>query len=37
MKEDYKMKNYIKLSILSLSLAGLASCEMDSPNLGIAA
>ena len=26
------MKNYIKLSILSLSLAGLASCEMDSPN-----
>lgn len=26
------MKNYIKLSILSLSLVGLASCEMDSPN-----
>ena len=33
MKEDYKMKNYIKLSILSLSLAGLASCDMDAPTV----
>jgi len=31
MKEDYKMKNYIKLSILSLSLVGMASCDMDAP------
>ena len=27
------MKNYIKLSILSLSLAGLASCDMDAPTV----
>ena len=33
MKEDYKMKNYIKLSILSLSLVGLASCDMDAPSI----
>ena len=33
MKEDYKMKNYIKLSILSLSLVGLASCDMDAPSV----
>ncbi len=26
------MKNYIKLSILALSLAGLSSCDMDAPN-----
>lgn len=26
------MKNYIKLSILSLSLVGFASCDMDAPN-----
>ena len=27
------MKNYIKLSILSLSLVGLASCDMDAPSI----
>ena len=27
------MKNYIKLSLLTLSLAGLTSCEMDSPSI----
>ena len=26
------MKNYIKLSIFSLTLAGITSCEMDAPN-----
>ena len=33
MKEDYKMKNYIKLSILSLSLVVFASCDMDAPSI----
>lgn len=27
------MKNYIKLSILSLSLVGLSSCDMDAPSV----
>ena len=27
------MKNYIKLSIIALSLAGIASCDMDSPSI----
>ena len=27
------MKNYIKLSILSLSVMGLASCDMDAPSI----
>lgn len=27
------MKNYIKLSILSLSILGLASCDMDAPSI----
>ena len=27
------MKNYIKISILSLSLVGLASCDMDAPSI----
>lgn len=27
------MKNYIKLSIMALSLTGLTSCEMDSPSI----
>ena len=27
------MKNYIKLSVLSLSLVGLASCDMDAPSI----
>ena len=27
------MKNYIKLSILSLSLMGLSSCDMDAPSI----
>ena len=26
------MKNYIKLSIFSLTLAGITACEMDAPN-----
>jgi len=33
MKEDYTMKNYIKLSALSLSLFAFASCDMDSPSI----
>jgi hypothetical protein len=33
MKEEYKMKNYIKLSIMALSLAGMTSCDMDSPSI----
>ncbi len=33
MKEEYKMKNYIKLSIIALSLAGMTSCDMDSPSI----
>ncbi|MBQ8655503.1 MAG: RagB/SusD family nutrient uptake outer membrane protein [Prevotella sp.] len=27
------MKNYIKLSIMALSLAGLSSCDMDAPSI----
>ena len=27
------MKNYIKLTILSLSVMGLASCDMDAPSI----
>ena len=27
------MKNYIKLSIMALSLAGMTSCDMDSPSI----
>ena len=27
------MKNYIKLSIMALSLVGLSSCDMDSPSI----
>ena len=33
MKEDKKMKNHIKLAILSISLVGLASCDMDAPSI----
>jgi len=33
MKEDMNMKNNIKLAILSMSLMGLASCDMDAPSI----
>ena len=33
MKEDTTMKNYIKIAMFSMSLVGLASCDMDAPSI----